>query len=35
MGPIDEDPSREAVFAWIEKEDGTIVLIANASVAMA
>ena len=35
MGPNDEDPSREAVFAWIEKEDGTIVLIANASVAMA
>lgn len=32
-GPSEDDPSREAVFAWIEKDDGTIVLIANASVA--
>ncbi len=28
-----DDPERENVFAWIEKEDGTIVLIVNASVA--
>ena len=33
-GPVINDPSREAVFAWIEKEDGTVVLIANASVAV-
>jgi len=33
-GPTAEDPSREAVFAWIEKDDGTVVLIANASVAV-
>jgi len=32
-GPTEEDPSREGVFAWIEKDDGTIVLIATASVA--
>ena len=32
-GPSEDDPSREAVFAWIEKDDGTIVLIATASVA--
>jgi hypothetical protein len=32
-GASDDDPSRDAVFAWIEKDDGTIVLIANASVA--
>lgn len=30
-GPAADDPSREALFAWIEKDDGTIVLIANAS----
>ncbi len=28
----DEDESTESVFAWIEKEDGTIILIANASI---
>lgn len=28
-----DDPERESVFAWIEKDDGTIVLIANASAA--
>ena len=32
-GPSDEAPEREHAFAWIEKDDGTIVLIANASVA--
>ena len=32
-GASAEDPSRESVFAWIEKDDGTIVLIANASAA--
>ncbi len=32
-GPDEDDPSRDHVFAWIEKDDGTIVLIANASVA--
>ena len=31
MGPSADDPSREAVFAWIEKDDGTLVLLANAS----
>lgn len=30
-GPIEDDPSRQGVFAWIEKDDGTVVLIANAS----
>lgn len=30
-GPVDDNSSDEGVFAWIEKEDGTIVLIANAS----
>jgi acyl dehydratase len=30
-GPAASDPSRESVFAWIEKDDGTIVMIANAS----
>ena len=33
MGPSVEDSARESVFAWIEKDDGTIVIIANASVA--
>ncbi len=33
MGASSEDPARESVFAWIEKDDGTIVLIANASAA--
>ncbi|MFP6797466.1 MAG: hypothetical protein VB933_10465 [Pseudomonadales bacterium] len=32
-GTIDDDPSREGIFAWIEKDGGTVVLIANASVA--
>lgn len=32
-GSAADDPSRDAVFAWIEKDDGTIVLIANASAA--
>lgn len=32
-GPAEDDPSRDHVFAWIEKDDGTIVLIANATVA--
>jgi acyl dehydratase len=32
-GPTEDDPSRDGVFAWIEKDDGTIVLIATASVA--
>jgi acyl dehydratase len=31
-GPLEDDSSRRGVFAWIEKEDSTIVLIANASV---
>ncbi|MDP6607238.1 MAG: MaoC family dehydratase [Dehalococcoidia bacterium] len=30
-GAAEDDTSREAVFAWIEKDDGTIVAIANAS----
>jgi len=30
-GTSAEDDNREEVFAWIEKDDGTIVLIANAS----
>ena len=30
-GPLKNDARREAVFAWIEKQDGTIVLIAEAS----
>jgi acyl dehydratase len=33
-GPLQDDPLRRGVFAWIEKDDGTIVLIANASVAV-
>ena len=32
-GPLEDDPSREGVFGWIEKSDGTIVLITNASIA--
>lgn len=32
-GPSEDEPDREHAFAWIEKDDGTIVLIANASVA--
>lgn len=32
-GPSEDEPDRDHVFAWIEKDDGTIVLIANASVA--
>lgn len=32
-GPLEDDPNREGVFGWIEKSDGTIVLITNASVA--
>ncbi len=32
-GPLEDDQAREGAFAWIEKDDGTIVLIANASVA--
>jgi acyl dehydratase len=32
-GPSEDEPDREHVFAWIEKDDSTIVLIANASVA--
>ena len=31
-GPLEDDPNREGAFAWIEKDDGTIVLIATASV---
>ncbi len=30
-GPAEDDAAREAVFAWIEKDDGTIVAIADAS----
>lgn len=30
-GPAEDDATREAVFAWIEKDDGTIVVIADAS----
>lgn len=30
-GPTADNPTRDAVFAWIEKDDGTIVLIAEAS----
>ncbi len=30
-GPAEDDASREAAFAWIEKDDGTIVAIADAS----
>jgi len=33
-GPSAEDPTRESVFAWIEKDDGTIILIAVASSAL-
>lgn len=33
-GPLEDDPAREGAFAWIEKDDGTIVLIGNASVAI-
>jgi acyl dehydratase len=33
-GPIEDDPSRRGAFAWIEKDDGTIVLIATASIAI-
>lgn len=33
MGPSQEDPARESVFVWIEKDDGTIVIVANASAA--
>ena len=29
-----DDPTRESVFAWIEKDDGTIVVIAVASAAL-
>lgn len=32
-GPLEDDPSRRGAFAWIEKDDGTIVLIATATVA--
>ena len=31
--PSEEAPDRDSVFAWIEKDDGTIVLIANSSAA--
>lgn len=34
-GATEEDASRTGAFAWIEKDDGTIVLIASASVATA
>ncbi len=34
-GATEEDVGRTGAFAWIEKDDGTIVLIANASVATA
>ena len=30
-GPDPDDPSRTGAFVWIEKSDGTIVLVANAS----
>ena len=32
-GPLEDDAAREGAFAWIAKDDGTIVMIANASVA--
>jgi hypothetical protein len=32
-GPLEDDPPRLGAFAWIEKDDGTIVLLATASVA--
>lgn len=32
-GPLDDDAAREGAFAWIAKDDGTIVMIANASLA--
>ena len=32
-GPAEDDAKREAVFAWIEKDDGTIVAIADANAA--
>jgi len=35
MGADPEDRKRESVFAWIEKDDGTIVLIAQASAPLA
>jgi len=34
MGPSAEDPTRESAFAWIEKDDGTIILIAVTSSAL-
>lgn len=30
-GPLADNPTRDGVFAWIEKDDGTVVLIATAS----
>ena len=32
-GAMEDDPARDGAFAWIEKDDGTIVLIATASIA--
>jgi hypothetical protein len=32
-GPLEDDPSRQRVFAWVEKTDGTIVLVAEGSFA--
>jgi hypothetical protein len=32
-GPLEDDPSRQGVFAWVEKADGTIVLVAEGSFA--
>jgi acyl dehydratase len=29
--PSDDDPNRQAAFAWVEKDDGTIALVATAS----
>ena len=35
LGPPKDDPSREDVFAWIEKANGTVVIVAEGSVAAA
>lgn len=32
LGPAEDDPDKTALFLWLQKPDGTIILIANASV---
>ena len=34
LGPMEDDPSRTEAFVWLDKPDGTIVYVANVSVAV-